>query len=125
MTPGLGKIPDRTEQQARDEIARKDRQSWFAVHRVTGEFGIMSRHTGFGVAQCDSREYRDLILTMAKSHDAMLAVVEVLAALPYFSDISDEDADLVIYKNAGAAITVRDVRNAKAALALARGQVKA
>ncbi len=59
------KLSDRSELQAREDRERKDRKSWYA----SGSYGIV-RYDAH-IATCESRETRDLILTMARSYDAM------------------------------------------------------
>ena len=51
----------------------------------------------------------------------LLAALKVLAAIPIGAEI-EEDRGLVLYKNAGRAITVGDVLDARAALAKAKGE---
>lgn len=54
-----------------------------------------------------------------KAAPAMLEALRPLAALPIGAEIA-EDRDLVLYKNAGRAVTVGDVLEARAAISAAK-----
>ncbi len=65
------KLSDRSELQAREDRERKDRDGWFA----RGDYAI-GRSVTPGVATCRDTKDRDLILTMARSYDAMREALE-------------------------------------------------
>ncbi len=69
-TSGL-KLSERTELQMRDELAKKDRAGWFGAGHADGANGIISRLDGREVSRSYRITDRDLILTMARSYDAM------------------------------------------------------
>lgn len=76
---GLDKIPNRTPEQAREEIAAKDRQSWFPACHGSGEYGIVSRRYGREVARCEIAIDRDAIVMMAHHFDAMRSALQDIA----------------------------------------------
>lgn len=81
MTPGGSNILDRgmTPEQAREDIGRRDRASWYSATHASGGFGIIA-NDGREVARCGKEADRDTILLMARSHDAMKAALELVEA---------------------------------------------
>jgi hypothetical protein len=77
---GLDKTNIRTPEQAREEIARADRQGWYPARHGGGDFGVLARD-GREVVRAHKEADRDSILMMARSHDAMKAALE--AILPF------------------------------------------
>jgi hypothetical protein len=66
---GLDKAPIRTADQARADIARKDRIGWYGDDALCPS--RIFAYSGREVARCFKREDRDAIVAMARSWDVM------------------------------------------------------
>lgn len=68
ITEPTSAIKDRglTEQQARDEIHRLDRNAWFPSTHGSGEFGIISGRDGREVARFAKKEDRDFVVELVR-----------------------------------------------------------
>ena len=78
----------RTESEAKADIAKADRKSWYPGTHASGQSGIISAKDGHEVCRCDRRADRDQIVAMARSHDALR---EGLSAL--VDSLSENDQD--------------------------------
>lgn len=65
-----------TPEQAKADIDRRDRASWFPARHASGAAGIIAGRDGREVGRFDREQDRDVIVAMAKSHDAMRAALE-------------------------------------------------
>ncbi len=112
-TSGL-KLSDRSELQAREDRERKDRAGWYGVNDLSIK---RSDHTRVCMAM--SSKDRDLILTMARSYDAMREALIQCAA-----DFISEPCTIPQGYAWAATEFMRRMEIARAALSLANGSKK-
>ena len=74
-SPALTNTPNRSPEQAREELHRKDMAGWFGARHASDDFGILSRN-GREVCRCDYEPDRDAILRIARAHDALVKALE-------------------------------------------------
>ncbi len=109
------KLSDRSELQAREDRERKDRAGWYS----DGHNNIRDGSKGILVAACLRKGDADLILTMARSYDAMREALEVVTADFVSAPCTMGEAYGILYRE-----FERRARIAADALSLANGSKK-
>jgi len=114
-SPSLTNIPDRSPDQARAEIQRKDMAGWHSG--PSPAFYMVFNRAGREVCRCDYESDRDAILRIARAHDALVKALEECAA-DYVSPPCTVQQGFEYARDE----FLRRMAVARAALALAKGK---
>jgi len=120
-SPALDNIPDRTPDQARADIQRKDMASWWSPDGWCGSPYTIANSSCRIVASCDYESDRDALLQAARAHHALVEALNdcliMIERLKRHARIEDNAG----YTYDGRMLKLSDVEDAaRAVIALAR-----